>query len=481
MPSSLTAGTGGISFQPDFQKCILDDHLFVDYSHLMEQSKTAISLFSSGGIGDLALRQAGFEIVVSNELLDDRHTVYQTNFPKTTAITGDIWNCLDELERCTLRRLRGRPLTLFYATPPCQGMSKNGRGKLLSAIRAGQKPPFDPRNRLIVPAMELARRLRPEIVLLENVPEMASTLILDRDGTPVQIVDFVRRQLGESYVGSAEVIEFADFGVPQCRQRLITVFARDRELIDWFYTCGTFMPPRSHTPNGDHGTSPWVTVRDTIETVPPLDAKSAEFAISSIPFHRVPLLDPMKYWWVENTPPERSAFDNQCTSCGFQGNRPHTARRDRSGINRASRETPLYCEKCDAMLPRPSVKRQGERSLMRGYTSAYKRMAYDRPASALTRNLSYACSDNKLHPTQNRVLSLYEAFRLHTLDRYDYKWARPNGQSVSNKTIREIVGESIPPAGLQAIVEYLLTVRAGRDTARRSAVGQRPQFKADVR
>ena len=121
------------------------------------------------------------------------------------------------------------------------------------------------------------------------------------------------------------------------------------------------------------------------------------------------LLDAMKYWWVDNTAPERN----------------------------------------------------GKRELMRGYTSAYKRMAYDKPASALTRNLSYACSDNKLHPEQNRVLSLFEAFRIHTLDRYDYAWQRADGRKVSDKTIREVIGESIPPAGLQVIIDHLVGILEG--------------------
>ena len=427
----------------------------------MDVGLTALSLFSSGGIGDLALREAGFEILVSNEIIADRHAVYRANFPETIAVGGDIWDTIDEIERQTRATLAGRPLTLLYATPPCQGMSKNGRGKLLSAIRSGQKPSLDPRNRLIIPAMELARRLRPEIVLLENVPEMAATLILDREGKHIHILDFIRHKLGASYDGSAEVVEFADFGVPQCRQRLITVFARGQIMKDWFRRTGTFIPPRSHSAVGGQDVLPWVTVRAVIEKLPRLDAGSADAATSDIPYHRVPLLDPIKYWWVENTPPERSAFDNQCAHCGFRGNRTHSSRRDHSGINRASRETPLYCERCGAILPRPSVERAGHRVLMRGYTSAYKRMAYDRPASSLTRNLSYACSDNKLHPVQNRVLSLYEAFRLHTLDHYDYKWTRVDGRRVSDKTIRDIVGESIPPAGLQIIVDHLLAVRSG--------------------
>lgn len=465
-------------FQNEITNVHVDQYLFVDYSRRMNQDYTALSLFSSGGVGDLSLRKAGFDIVVSNELLEERHAIYQTNFPETDAITGDIWEYLDVLEQQTRKRLRGRPLTLLYATPPCQGMSKNGRGKLLSAIRAGTKPPFDPRNRLIVPTMELARRLQPKIVILENVPEMASTVILDQADNPIQIVDFVRRELGTQYVGSEEIVDFANYGVPQCRKRLITVYARDRRLMDWFGSCGKYMPNWTHAPNGDGGCLPWVTVRDTIEQLPPLDAKCSTSANSDIPFHRVPLLDPMKYWWVENTPPNRSAFDNHCAVCGFKGNRTHSARRDHSGVNRSSRDTPLYCKKCDAMLPRPSVERAGRRVLMRGYTSAYKRMSYDKPASALTRNLSFACSDNKLHPTQNRVLSLYEAFLLHTLDRYNYDWKTPNGQSVTDTTIREIVGESIPPAGLQVIIDHLLSIYEGKVNIS-SIMGQSSLFQAN--
>ena len=432
----------------------------------MSANPTAISLFSSGGIGDLALRRAGFDILVSNELIEARHAVYQANFPDTTAITGDISSCADEIERCARQRLAGRSLTLLFGTPPCQGMSPNGRGKLLSAIRAGHRPPLDSRNRLIMPTLELAARLQPEIVLLENVPEMANTPIVGRDGQIVQIPDFVRAELGPSYVGGAEAVEFADLGVPQCRRRLISVFARERRLIDWFCVHGTFMPARTHSRRGGAGTSPWVTVRDTIGTLPVLDAGAEASATSHIPFHRVPLLDAMKHWWVSSTPPERGAFDNQCVACGFKENPLHSTQRDGSGIRRTSRATPIFCEQCGALLPRPSVDRAGRRVLMRGFESAYRRMAYDAPASTLTRNLSSACSDNKLHPCQHRTLSLYEAFRLHTLDQYPYVWARPNGRYASDTTIRDIVGESVPPAGLQAIVNHLLAVRNGAGALR---------------
>ena len=447
----------------------------------MTNSLTAVSLFSSGGLGDLALRQAGFDILVSNELLEDRHQVFSLNFPSTKAISGDIRRLSDIIVDTAVSALAGRELTLLYATPPCQGMSKNGRGKLLSEIRAGRKPALDERNRLILPTLAIARRLRPEIIVLENVPEMQDTIILDDNGRAWPIVDYARHELGTEYVGSAEIVEFANYGVPQCRQRLISIFSRSRRLRDWFHVHRTFIPPPTHAENpaGRYGLKRWVSVRNVIAGLPPLDARSNALSQSAIPFHSVPTLDERKYWWVSNTPPEKSAFDNQCVECGCQENLSHCAERNDSGINRASEETPLYCLRCGKLLPRPCVEEDGKLRIMRGFTSAYKRMSYDRPASALTRNLSYACSDNKLHPEQNRVLSLFEAFKLHTLDQFEYIWRRRDRKPLSHKTVREIIGESIPPAGFLRIIDHVANIYLG-DAAASSWLAAGPLFSSMI-
>lgn len=427
------------------------------------QGLTAISLFTCGGIGDLAVRAAGFDILVSNEIDIQRHAVFAHNFPDSDAVTGDIWNCVEAIVQRTRQRLAGNELDAVFATPPCQGMSKNGRGKLLNAIRAGLKPPMDVRNRLIIPTMEVVTALRPRIVVFENVPEMLDTLLIDKTGLAISIVDFIRRELGADYSGKAEVVEFADYGVPQCRQRLITIFTRDKVLQQSLIDNKTLIPPPTHSarPSGDQ--QRWRTVRDAIVDFPPLDAGEPRTAsLPGLPYHSVPILDSMKYWWVKHTPAEATAFDNQCVECGFNRNPAHTARRDVNGINRTTDETPVHCIACGNLLPRPSVEVEGRRRLMKGFTSAYKRMSYDKPASALTRNLSYACSDNKLHPVQNRVLSLAEAFRLHTVDQFNYEWcAAPDGQRVSDKVIRELIGESIPPAGFRVILEHLRAISTG--------------------
>ena len=100
----------------------------------------------------------------------------------------------------------------------------------------------------------------------------------------------------------------------------------------------------------------------------------------------------------------------------------HGAKHNEEGINKFNEDTPLYCEKCGALLPRPYVedKVSGKKRIMKGFTSAYKRMFWDEPASTITQNFQYACSDNKVHPSQTRVLSLWEGIVIQTISQYPY-------------------------------------------------------------
>ena len=221
------------------------------------------------------------------------------------------------------------------------------------------------------------------------------------------------------------------------------------------------MPTRTHSAKPRNGQLPWIPVSEILDRFPPLDAREKALASNAeLPFHRVPLLDERKYEWVSLTPPGASAFDNQCTECGHSENTTHGNTRQ-DGVNRSSKETPIRCGNCDALLPRPHVVEDGEPRIMRGFTSAYKRMNGDLPAPALTRNLSYACSDQKLHPHQNRVLSLAEAFAVHTLDEYPFSWSLDGGTETKDGVIRLALGESIPPRFMHLLAEHLRNVADG--------------------
>ncbi|CAH1664767.1 DNA (cytosine-5-)-methyltransferase [Hyphomicrobiales bacterium] len=425
------------------------------HSVSLKPSLTGVSLFSSGGIGDLALEALGVDVIVANEIIEERASLFRHNFPDTDMICGDIWEKSDDIINRAQHRLQGASLDILLATPPCQGMSKNGRGKLLNEIRKGNKPLLDQRNQLIIPTIKIIKSLQPKLVILENVPEMENTVILV-DGELVYIIDYIKSQLFPVYSGVARVVEFADYGVPQKRKRLITVFSRVAGFAERLVRGKSVFPTETHSQSDYLGRLPWVTVRDVIEGMPPLDAREKSTAASKeFLLHEVPLLDEDKYFWVSNTPPEKSAFDNQCAKCGHKSNPTHKAVRV-DGINRGSVETPLYCVSCGTILSRPWVGRGDDRRLMKGFTSAYKRMSWDAPSSTLTTNFAYACSDNKLHPSQHRTLSIAEALHLHTVTDYEYRWLRHDGKAAKKQLIRDVIGESVPPKGLQILIGHFI-------------------------
>jgi DNA (cytosine-5)-methyltransferase 1 len=438
----------------------------------LNQLKThiGVSLFSGAGIGDLGFKAAGIRFEAMCEIEPDRAALLALNFTTARLFQGDINQVGPDLVVYVKQKLAAlkEELFLLSCTAPCQGMSKNGQGTLLSNIRKGKRPSLDPRNRLILPALETIRAFRPLWVVFENVLEMRNTVIENQQGKLQRILDIIRDNLGDEYEGEAYDVEFADYGVPQRRQRLITIYTRDETAKRLFRMGVGLLPSPTHSRTGGEGKHRWISVSEALVAFPPLDAKDAKSAsYASIPFHRVPLLDKKKYKWIQHTPLCCSAFDNQCISptCRYTGNTNHGSSHGADGINRAHKTTPLYCEKCGSLLPRPYTENpDGSLRIMSGYTSAYKRMDSDCPAPTLTRNLSYACSDQKVHPTQNRVLSLAEAMSLQTINKYDYLWGPMNykigarsirSELAADALIRLVIGESVPPYFLHQLGEHI--------------------------
>ena len=142
----------------------------------MNDKLIAVSLFSSSGIGDLGLQANGIDTVIANELLPQRMQLFLHNHHETKGFCGDIWKMKDEIVSYYKDTFETSPF-LLIATPPCQGMSSNGMGTILNNLKKGIRPQFDPRNRLIIPAIEIIKKLQPEWVILENVPNMTNTVI----------------------------------------------------------------------------------------------------------------------------------------------------------------------------------------------------------------------------------------------------------------------------------------------------------------
>lgn len=419
----------------------------------MMENRNVLSLFSSAGIGELGLAAAGLSVLVSNEIQRIRCDLYRENYPNIDCICGDIWEKEEDILSAWYSKCQTPPF-LIYATPPCQGMSSNGAGKLLHEIRSGNRKPEDPRNQLIIPTMHIVKKLKPEWLLLENVPSMNNTIIHDENGQCVNILHYIEQELGEDYVGRAEVVNCADYGIPQMRKRLITIFSRNKKAKKYFLSHKSFLPSTTHGENEDMFRKRWITLRDTIGKLPQLEAKVGKNENRRFnEWHFVSVMNEEKYWWLENTPEGNTAYNNQCINpdCCYQGNKLHGSS-VKDGLHSSNKSTPIYCERCGKLLPRPTIidKKSGQRRLIKGYDTAYRRMEWDKPAPTLTQNFIFEASDKKVHPVQTRVLSIYEAMILQTISDYNYKFSI-HGVPITKNQCAEVIGESVPPRLIELI------------------------------
>ena len=340
-------------------------------------------------------------------------------------------------------------------------MSFNSVGKRLQEIREGRKPKDDPRNRLIIPTIQLVKKLKPQWLLLENVKEMQNTIIPINDGCYKNIIDYIKEELAPEYVGGPEVVNCADYGIPQTRVRLITIFTCSKQGKEHYKKYGTFMPPRTHSENGADGKLKWVTLKDVVGSLPSLSSEKGKNQDPNIPWHIVPIMKEEKFWWVQNTPANETAYNNQCVVCGYSEN-PRHGMFFKDGRHISKKNTPIYCEKCGSLLPRPTMidKVTGERRMIKGFDSAYRRMSWDSPSPTLTQLFQAEASDKKIHPSQNRTLSIYEGLLIQTIADYKYKFSI-DGNPITLNTCCQVIGESVPPRLIEYICKNIISIEEG--------------------
>jgi DNA (cytosine-5)-methyltransferase 1 len=438
-------------------------------------NRKALCLFSSAGIGELGLEAAGIDILLANELLPERVDLYRENFQDTEVIQGDIWQLKEEIIKRTKKLLGDDELFLIYATPPCQGMSTNGTGKLKAEIESGRRELEEPRNRLIIPTLEIIRALKPRFVLLENVPQMTNTAIRNEEDETELILDFVRRRMPKGYKGSAEVLSSQDYGIPQRRKRLITIYTRDEIAQTELAKSGSFFcPTMKSTP---------ITLRQAIGHLPALDSRLGKNSAPEFhPQHRVPIMKDLKYWWVSHTPQGDTAFNNQCINKKCKSTQtPGHQEAQVNGKWVSLNQAPLHCITCGDLLPRPSVQaKDGSIRPLKGFHSAYRRMRWDEPSRTLTQNFIYEASDNKIHPEQNRVLSIFEAMIIQSIAEYQFKF-EIDGRDIGIAKIAEVIGESVPPRLIQIITERLVALCDQEPLKSIRSKNPKPVQKTDVK
>ncbi len=85
---------------------------------------TVLSLFTSYGLGDLGIREAGGECLVMAEYDAQRCSFLRRNYPGTAVVEGDIRCTKDGIVEEARRRLAGDELFLLVATRGAEGVKR---------------------------------------------------------------------------------------------------------------------------------------------------------------------------------------------------------------------------------------------------------------------------------------------------------------------------------------------------------------------
>lgn len=349
-------------------------------------SLVAVDLFSGSGGTTSGLKKAGIPIVAAIEIDAQAAKTYKYNNPEVKMIVDDIRTISGEMIKQMISVKKGDHL-LLVACPPCQGFSsirRNGAG--------------DVRNQLVFEYLRLILELQPEFLLMENVAGMSV-------GIGKDIFKKFLSQVKSHYQIVFNVLNAADYGVPQTRKRLVLHGIRHdltngKQIIE--------LPTPTHSKCGIEGKKRWKTAA-VILGLPHLEAgETIEDPINGIFNHVANNLSPIN---VER----------------IQWIREH-------GGNRAS-------------LP-PRLTENWHRNLSL-HTDVYGILDIKKPAITITGGCMNYSKGRFGHPIDNRALSAREAARLQSFDD-SYRF-------FGNKTqLASQIGNAVPVKLAEASGKYFI-------------------------
>ncbi len=209
---------------------------------------TTVELFAGAGGLALGLARAGFQHVALVDWDSDAHETLATNAAMGHPLARDWKPTRADVRDLPYEEIAARPVDLLAGGPPCQPFSQGGL----------HKGPLDPRD--MFPAfIEAVRRLRPRAFLIENVRGLArSTFATYLEYIILGLTyPWLRPRPGEgwldhlsrledvhtsrfigderSYNVVFQVLNAADYGVAQRRERLFIVGFRQDLGVRWSF------------------------------------------------------------------------------------------------------------------------------------------------------------------------------------------------------------------------------------------------------
>jgi DNA (cytosine-5)-methyltransferase 1 len=236
---------------------------------------TVVSTFAGGGGSSTGYRIAGGKVIAMNEFVEEAVKTYSTNFPDTKIIPGDIKK-LTGLDFLREANLKPGELDIFDGSPPCSAFSVAGKrekqwkgavrktdssfeidddGELEfiegeTITKSGIKTYSDG---MVVEAIEdlflefvrIAKDIKPKVIVAENVKGITM------GEARKKLVEFQNafENIEPGYVVTHHVLNAANYGVPQARERLFFVCVRsdvaDAIGMNWMNAETLTKPPET--------------------------------------------------------------------------------------------------------------------------------------------------------------------------------------------------------------------------------------------
>jgi len=198
-----------------------------------------------------------FNIVLANDIYIPAIDTYKYNHPNTTTILGDIKKISDN---AFINILENQSIDFVSAGVPCQGFSLANK----------KRNKNDERNFLFLEVIRFVNLFNPKIVMIENVSGMKSL----NNGSFVEDIEKSLQKAGIGYKVKHKILNAADYGIPQLRQRLVFIAVRNDIKYEFNFPKPTYGINKK----------PYNTVYDAISDLPKLNNDEEKTEYDKNPF-----------------------------------------------------------------------------------------------------------------------------------------------------------------------------------------------------